>query len=40
MCHSEIELTSQIITNVEINILLNIPFNILDFTLDDGVITK
>jgi hypothetical protein len=40
VCHSDIEITSQVLSNIELNILLNIPFNVIDFTLDDAVITK
>ncbi len=37
---SEIEVFSQISNNIELNLLLNIPFNVFDFSVDEGVLTK
>lgn len=39
-CYSEIDVSSQLLTNVELNLLLNIPFGILDFSVDESVLTK
>jgi hypothetical protein len=39
-CYSEIEVLSQIEANIELNLLLNIPFGVLDFSVDETVNTK
>jgi hypothetical protein len=40
ICYSDIEVTSQLSDNVELNVLLNIPFNVIDYSLDESVSTK
>jgi hypothetical protein len=37
---TEIEVFSQIPYNIDLNLLLNIPFNVFDFSVDEGVSTK
>jgi hypothetical protein len=37
---SEIEVFSQIPNNIEMNLLLNLPFNIAEFSVDESVTTK
>jgi hypothetical protein len=37
---TEIEVYSQMPYNIDLNLLLNLPFNVFDFSVDDGVITK
>ncbi len=38
--HSEIDVFSQIPGNIDLNLLLNIPFNILDFSVNESVQSK
>jgi hypothetical protein len=40
IAHSEIEVISQIPNNIDLNLLLNIPFSVLDFSVDECVSTK
>lgn len=39
-CFSELEVISSVSTNVKLNLLLNIPFNVIEMSLDDSVTTK
>lgn len=36
----EVNILSQLMSNVEMNILFNIPFEISDFSLNEAVLTK